>query len=633
MTSLSARISASQRTDRDLRSWQLGFGAIGIVYGDIGTSPLYAFREALKESPPGEATILGLLSLIFWALTLIVSLKYLIIILRADNHGEGGILALVALLMHSRPEKDRIGLLIVALGILGAALLYGDGAITPAISVLSAVEGLATTGHGLEFMVLPTSVVILVLLFALQKRGTYRLASWFAPIMFVWFVMIAILGVTSIVQTPHVLAALDPRYALAFLFTNGVIGFIVLGAVFLVVTGAEALYADMGHFGARPIRLAWFAIAGPCLLLNYFGQGAAVLADPGRAPDPFYALAPTWGLYPLIGLATLATIVASQAMISGVFSLTSQAVQLGFMPRIRIVHTSSSESGQIYVPLVNGVLGVATVLLAIGFGSSSHLAAAYGIAVSTTMVITTILLFFVMRDCWRIQAPVAFAVTAFFMVVDLVFFGANLLKVEQGGWLPLAIAAALFVVMVSWRRGRQHLFTRLGVDEEPIKDFVARADKQGLHRIPGTAVFLSPLQVDTPYLLRRLADRTGVLRENVLIVTVLTTDLPRVPAAQRLTMREIAPGFYRVLVHYGFMQTPHVPVALRLAQEAGYNIDVEDAVFFLGRVTLVPAEKVAGMPMWMKKLFSLMSHNAQTAADFYNLPPDQVIELGIQLEI
>lgn len=613
--------------------WQLGLGALGIVYGDIGTSPLYAFREALRHAPDEAASVLGLLSLLFWALVLIVSIKYVIIILRADNHGEGGILALVALLMRSRPATSRVGGLVIGLGMIGTGLLYGDGAITPAISVLSAMEGLETTGHGLGFMVLPAVVTILLLLFALQKHGTYRLAAWFGPIMFVWFVSLALLGVASIVQTPGVLLAVDPRFALSFLWSNGTVGFIVLGSVFLVVTGAEALYADMGHFGARPIRLAWFAVVWPCLLLNYFGQGSAVLANPAQSTDPFFSLAPHWGLYPLIGLATLATVIASQAMISGAFSLTRQAVQLGFMPRVRIIHTSSLEAGQIYVPVVNAGLGTVTVLLAIGFGSSEKLAAAYGIAVSATMVITTILLFFVMRDCWHVGRAFAIAVPAFFAVIDLTFFGANLIKVEQGGWLPLAIAVILFVVMASWRRGRDLLFSRLGVEGEPLDDFISRIERQGLHRIAGTAVFLSALRMDTPYLLRRLADRTGVLQKNVVIVTVLTEEVPRVPAARRLTVAQLAPGFYRVFVHYGFMQTPHVPVALRLAEEAGLPVDIDTAVFFLGRVKLVPTVKNFGMSLWMKRLFALMSHNAQTAADFYDLPPEQVIELGIQVEI
>lgn len=614
-------------------SWQLGLGALGIVYGDIGTSPLYAFREALRHAPNGSASVLGLLSLIFWALALIVSIKYLIIVLRADNHGEGGILALVALLTRSRPPASGVSGLVIALGIIGTGLLYGDGAITPAISVLSAVEGLESTGHGLGPMVLPAVVIILILLFILQKHGTYRLAAWFGPIMLGWFVTLAVLGVISIVQTPVVLLAVDPRYGLDFLWSNGAVGFVVLGSVFLVVTGAEALYADMGHFGALPIRLAWFAVVWPCLLLNYFGQGGAVLSDPTRADDPFYALAPEQGLYPLIALATVATVVASQAMISGAFSLTRQAVQLGLMPRIRIVHTSSAEAGQIYVPVVNAALGTVTVLLAVGFGSSEELAAAYGIAVSTTMVITTILLLFVMRDCWHFSLPVALAVPAFFAVIDLTFCGANLAKVEQGGWLPLAIAFILFVVMTSWRRGRELLSSRLAGDEEPLDEFITRIEHQKLHRISGTAVFLSALRMDTPYLLRRLADRTGVLQKHVLIVTVLTEEVPRVPAARRLTVTKVAPGFLRIFVHYGFMQTPHVPVALRLAEEMGQPIDIDTAIFFLGRVKLVPTEKNFGMSVWMKRLFALMSHNAQTAADFYDLPPEQVIELGIQVEI
>jgi len=618
------------------RTWSLAFAALGIVYGDIGTSPLYALREcfygehALAVVP---ANVLGVLSLIFWALTIVISLKYLLYVMRADNHGEGGILALLALLKpwgrSSRSDRK----VLIWLGLFGAALLYGDGTITPAISVLSAIEGLELAAPGLAHFVVPVTVGILVLLFALQHHGTATVGAIFGPVMAVWFVCLAVLGLRGIVSQPAVLAAVDPRHAVAFFFRNGTTAFAILGTVFLVVTGGEALYADMGHFGRRPIRLAWFGLVLPTLLLNYFGQAAFLLGSPTGSVQTFYRLAPSWALLPLIGLATAATVIASQAVISGAFSLTRQAIQLGQCPRMRVIQTSSEEIGQIYLPFVNAALMIGTIALVLGFGSSSRLAAAYGVAVTSTMVITTVLAFFVAVERWDWSLPVALLVTGALLVVDLAFFSANLLKIGDGGWFPLLVGAAVFTLMSTWRRGRELLRRRLDRETEPMRAFLERIKREPPHRVPGTAIFLTGRSRGVPPMLLHHLEHNQVLHERIVLLTTVTEETPRVPASERLDVEELDKGFYRILVHYGFMQSPNVPVALRLWQLVGPEIDREKTTFYLGRETLIPTDERPGMMLWREHLFAFLSRNAARATAFYNIPPDRVVELGIQVEL
>jgi KUP system potassium uptake protein len=626
----------SRDPGRDRLLWA-GLAALGIVYGDIGTSPLYALRECFR-GPGGiavnEESVLGVLSMIFWALTIVISIKYLSFVVRADNRGEGGILALLALLRPWRgsPEQDRRTLIV--LGLFGAALLYGDGMITPAISVLSAMEGLEVGAPWLTPYVIPATVVILIALFLFQKRGTAAVGAVFGPVMIVWFTALAVLGLAGIRRYPAVLRALGPWHALAFLEHSTGKGFLVLGAVFLVVTGGEALYADMGHFGARPIRLAWFALVMPALVANYFGQGAVLLANPADRIHPFYQLAPGWALYPLILLAAAATVIASQAVISGVFSLTRQAVQLGHFPRVRVVQTSSEEIGQIYVPFLNWTLAVAAIALVLGFRTSSNLAAAYGVAVSTTMVITTALAFFVTTERWRWPVLGAALVAVGFLTVDLAFFAANLTKILDGGWFPLAIGVCLFTVMSTWRRGRELLRARLENETEPLEDFLRHIVENPPVRVPGTGIFMTARATGTPPMLLHHLEHNQVLHERVILLTVVTEEVPRVPTAERLEVGALEQGFLRVTAHYGFMQNPNVPVALRLLKEVlGFEVDVDDATFYLGRETLIPTEKLPGMMLWREKLFAFLARNAARATAFYGIPPDRVVELGLQVEL
>jgi KUP system potassium uptake protein len=611
----------------------LSLVALGVVYGDIGTSPLYAFRQALAGVAPTTDNVFGILSLIFWSLVVVVSLKYLVLVMRADNNGEGGILALLALLNPWRGGKRRTNAVLIAVGIFGAALLYGDGMITPAISVLSAVEGLETTAHGIGPYVIPITVAILALLFALQSRGTARVGALFGPITLVWFLVMALLGLVQIVQYPAVLQALNPWYAVRFCVTAGPVVLIVLGAVFLVVTGSEALYADMGHFGAAPIRLAWFACAFPCLVINYFGQGALVLGHPGEALHPFYHLVPDWGRYPLVALATAATVVASQAVISGAFSLTRQAVQLGQCPRLKIVQTSAEETGQVYVPAVNIGLALAAIGLVLGFRTSGNLAAAYGIAVSTTMVITTFLIFYVMRKRWKWGWWLALPVVGGLLALDLSFLGANSLKIIEGGWFPILVGGLVFLLMRTWSRGRALLQAQLGSSMGTIEDFLEELKEDPPVRVPGTAVFLTALAPDVPAILPHQLAHNQVLHTQVVLLTVITEDVPRIGAHERLTIEELGQGFHRIFVHYGFMQTPNVPVALRLAEELGLELDHDRMTYFLGRETVIPTDEVPGMSLWREKLFAFLSRNAMGATTFYKLPPDRVVEHGIQVQI
>ena len=608
--------------------------AIGVVYGDIGTSPLYAMRECFFGShsvPPSPENVLGVLSLIIYSLLLVISIKYIAIVMRADNHGEGGILALTALL----PSRDGTGPgwpMLVLMGIFGAALLYGDGMITPAITVLGAVEGLKIATPLFEPYVVPIAVAILIVVFAIQKQGTHRVGRLFGPVMVLWFVVIAALGISWMVEHPIVLTAVDPRHAIAFFGDHGWHGFAVLGAVFLVVTGGEALYADMGHFGKRPIRLAWFTLVLPALLLNYFGQGALLLSNPKAAEQPFFLLAPEWALFPLVGLATAAAIIASQALISGAFSLTRQAIQLGYSPRLDIEHTSSHEMGQVYVPQVNWALMISTIAIVIGFGSSTALAAAYGIAVTLTMVITAVLLHVVATERWRWPRPLAFLVTGIFLTVDVAFFGANALKIAHGGWLPLVIGALLFTLMTTWKTGRQIVAQRLTARAEPLEDFIARLAERPPARVPGAAVFMTAQPRGTPPALAHNLHYNKVMHEHVITLLVTTQPVPHVAEEDRITVRELGYGISDVVVRYGFMEDPNVPEALAVARERGLQLHESDVTYFLGRETLI-VTKAPGMAMWRERLFVLMARNAVRATGFFRLPPERVVELGVQVEM
>jgi KUP system potassium uptake protein len=604
------------------------------VYGDIGTSPLYAMRECFFGShsvPPTVENVLGVLSLIIYSLLIVISIKYIAIVMRADNQGEGGILALTALLPQPGGDGPKWRVLVL-MGIFGAALLYGDGMITPAITVLGAVEGLKVATPLLEPYVVPTTVGILVVVFAIQKYGTHRVGRLFGPVMVLWFAVIATLGVSWLITAPVVLTAVDPRHAITFFRDHGWHGFAVLGAVFLVVTGGEALYADMGHFGKRPIRIAWFALVLPALLLNYFGQGALLIANPKAAEQPFFLLAPEWALLPLVALATAAAIIASQALISGAFSLTRQAIQLGYCPRLDIEHTSSHEIGQVYVPQVNWALMVSTILIVIGFGSSSALAAAYGIAVTLTMVITAVLLHIVATERWHWPPAVAFMVTGVFLTVDLAFFGANVLKILHGGWLPLVIGTVLFTLMTTWKTGRRIVAERLTARAVPLEEFMARVAANPPARVPGTAVFMTAQPRGTPPALAHNLRYNKVLHQHVIMLMVTTRPVPHVADDDQLTVRSLGDGVFDVVVRYGFMEDPDVPAALALARERGLTITDEDVAYFLGRETLIVTQ-APGMAMWRERLFVLMARNAVRATAFFRLPPERVVELGVQVEL
>jgi KUP system potassium uptake protein len=608
--------------------------AIGVVYGDIGTSPLYAMRECFFGShsvPPTHDNVLGVLSLIIYSLLIVISIKYIAIVMRADNDGEGGILALTALLPE-RMQRSAPTSWLVLLGLFGAALLYGDGMITPAITVLGAVEGLKVVTPLFDPYVVPVAVGILIAVFAIQRHGTHRVGRMFGPIMVVWFVVIAALGVVSLLQHPVVLTAVDPRHAVSFFREHGWHGFAVLGAVFLVVTGGEALYADMGHFGKRPIRYAWFALVLPALLLNYFGQGALLLADPEAASQPFFLLAPSWGLPALVVLATAAAIIASQALISGAFSLTQQAIQLGYSPRLDIEHTSHHEIGQVYVPQVNWALMLATILIVVGFGSSSALAAAYGIAVTLTMVITAMLLQVVATERWGWPRPVAIAVTGVFLAIDLAFFGANALKITHGGWLPLVIGALLFTLMTTWKTGRQIVAARLAARAVPLEDFLKSVAEKRPARVPGTAVFMTAQPRGAPPALTHNVRYNKVLHQQVVTLMVTTQPVPHVAADQQVSVRCLEKGFFDVVVRYGFMEDPNVPEALQRARSRGLELNEDDVTYFLGRETLIVSE-APGMAMWRERLFVIMARNAVRATTFFRLPPERVVELGVQVEI
>jgi KUP system potassium uptake protein len=621
----------SQVADRK-RLLALSIAALGVVFGDIGTSPLYAVRECLHGPhavAPTPAHVLGVLSLVFWSLTLVIGVKYLGYVLRADNKGEGGILALMALASRSTAggawHRET-----VLLGLFGAALLYGDGMITPAISVLSAVEGLEVAAPALHAFVVPLTVAILIALFMFQKRGTARVGALFGPVTFAWFLALAVLGVAQIARRPDALLAINPVYLVRFLRESGASGFLVLGSVFLVVTGGEALYADMGHFGARPIRRMWFAVVMPALLLNYFGQGALLLDDPSAASNPFYRMAPAWALYPLIALSTGATVIASQALVSGAFSLTRQAIMLGYWPRLRIIHTSAEEIGQIYVPTINWILMLASASLVVGFGTSSRLAGAYGIAVTLTMVITTLLAHLVATRVWGWRTYAAFAVTLALLVPDLAFLGANALKITDGGWFPLVVGGGILTLLTTWKSGRALLGARFRDRMQPLDAFVAQLVREATPRVPGTAVYMSSASAGAPPALVTHLAHHHVVHEHVILLTVITEEIARVPRIERLHVEVLEQGFCRVVARYGFMQDPNVPRLLAAGRVPGYH--PETTTYFLGRETVIPT-KHPGMALWRERIFATMARNAQPATALFKLPPDRVIEVGAQIEI
>jgi KUP system potassium uptake protein len=614
-------------------------GALGVVYGDIGTSPLYALKEAAKAAAHGgpltSEAILGVVSLILWALILIISLKYALLILRADNRGEGGIVALLALLhaRNAQPGTWRAQLLIV--GLVGAALLYGDGAITPAISVLSAIEGLKVDAPSLAPVVVPLTIVILVGLFVMQKQGTGFIGQIFGPVMLGWFAVLALLGIHGIVKAPAVLAALSPFYALNFLVHQDFhISFAILGAAFLAVTGGEAMYADMGHFGRMPIRLAWFVIALPALVLNYFGQAGLLISDAAAIDNPFYQLAPDWAQYPLVAFAALATVIASQAIISGVFSLTQQSIQLGFLPRMQIKHTTSHAIGQIYVPLVNWLLAAATLGAVIGFGTSDALAGAYGIAVSLLMAITTLLAALVAIQ-WGYPPIIVIAVNGFFLVIDCIFFAANSTKLFEGGWFPLLLAAAVAFLMLTWRSGVKLVERARGKLRQPEEDLIETAVSRCHARLAGTAVFLASAPNGVPLALTQFVKHNHCLHQRIVLVTVLIEESPRIPDEDRAEVIEIIPGITRVILHYGFMQYPTIYEGLVLACKQGKlpGIDLTDITYYVGRETIIPREDIPGMWMWRESLFAFLQRNAERTAAFFDVPARQVVEFGTEIEI
>jgi KUP system potassium uptake protein len=614
----------------------LTVAALGIVFGDIGTSPLYAVKETFSPGhgiPLTPANILGGISTIFWALMIVVSLKYVLLIMRADNKGEGGIMALIALAASAVKDQPQWRLPLMLIGIFGASLFYGDAVLTPAISVLSAVEGLHIGTDIFDPYVVPIAVVVLVLLFAFQARGTATVGRLFGPITMLWFLVLGAAGIYGIVREPAILAALNPQHALSFVTGHGTASFVVLGAVVLAVTGAEALYADMGHFGKGAVRVAWFSLVAPALALNYFGQGALLMARPEAVQNPFYLLFPGWALYPMIALSTVATVIASQAVISGAYSLTRQAVQLGFLPRMNVVHTSAREMGQIYIPSVNWLLCAVVVAAVIGFGSSSRLAGAYGVAVTATMMVDTLLTFFVIRYRWHYPMLLCVLATGFFFVIDVAFFSATLLKVADGGWFPLAIGACLFVAMTTWRRGREILFARLRASSVPLEPFLKSLFVEPPQRVPGTAVFMTATPDVTPHALLHNLNHNKVLHERVVFLTVDIRDEPFVSKKERTVCQRLGDGCWRVRISYGFLDRPDVTRALELCAGAGLDINMMETSFFLSREKIVPVVGGRAMAFWRDRMFAAMARNAGSIVDFFNIPTNRVIELGTRVEI
>jgi KUP system potassium uptake protein len=613
--------------------WKLTLGTLGVVYGDIGTSPLYAVKESLSAAAAGGPVtaemVFGIESLILWALIVIVTIKYVLFILRADNNGEGGTLTLMALAQRVMGHNV---LMITLLGMAGAALFYGDAIITPAISVLAAVEGLTVVTPAFGTYVLPLSLLILVGLFAVQSRGTASVAAWFGPITVVWFAAMAIGGIVHIAGNPSILAAISPTYGIAFLAQHGTVGLLALGAVFLAVTGSEALYADLGHFGRRPIQTAWLGLVLPCLALNYIGQGALLLADPAKLENPFFLLYPQWALLPMIGLATAATIIASQAVITGAFSLTQQAIQLGLLPRFEIRWTSETEKGQIYVPRINTLLLIAVIALVILFKSSSSLAHAYGIAVTATMVVTAILAFFVVWKCWRWPLWAAAALIAPFLLIDLIFLSANALKIPQGGWMPLVVGGVLITVMMTWRRGTRILFEKTRKADVPLTELIEMLGKSQPHRVKGTAVFLTSDPLTAPAALLHNLKHNKILHEKNVVLTVKTADAPRIGDDARVRIEHLGNSFWMVEMTYGYMETPNVPRELAMLRRQGLKFDIMATSFFVSRRAIRPSVH-GGMPLWQDKLFISLAKSASDATDFFQIPTGRVVEVGTQVTV
>ena len=613
----------------------LMLGAIGVVYGDLGTSPLYTMKEIFNGNHAVQATpenVLGILSLIFWSIILVISIKYVLFVMRASNRGEGGIMALMALALRHRNQQRQRNI-IITLGLFGTALFYGDGIITPAISVLSAVEGLQIAAPALQAYVLPVTIMVLIALFMFQSYGTNKVGLLFGPIMLVWFITLGLLGGMSVWQNPHVLQALNPTYGVLFFLAHGWHAFIALGAVVLALTGAEALYADMGHFGKRPIQLAWFSMILPVLTLNYFGQGALILREPASIQNPFYLLAPEWAMYPMIGLATAASVIASQAVISGAFSITSQAMQLDYIPLMQRIHTSTQARGQIYVPAMNHMLFVLVICTVLGFGSSVNLAAAYGLAVTGTMMITTLLAMIVALDSWRWSPLWTGLLVTLFLIVDSAFLGANLLKIPQGGWFPLVVGAILFFMMFTWRRGRKILADYLQKGSISLTEFIANLTSfPPLARVHGTAVYMTARYLSIPHALQVNFEHNQVLHERIVLLTISTADIPTIPDQERIDIDQMNQGFYRITAHYGFMETPNVPQILSLCKLKNLDINPQSASFFIGRETLIPSNKPDLNPL-QEKIFLLMYRNASSPIQYFKVPPERVVELGMQFEI
>jgi len=610
-------------------------GAIGVVYGDIGTSPLYMLKTAFSGShalPLTTANVFGVMSVVFWALVIIVTLKYITLILRADNNGEGGILALTALVSRGLAKQERRRWWLVGFGIFGAAMFYSDGMITPAISVLSAVEGIELVAPGLHPFVVPVTLVIIVALFAIQRHGTASVGAFFGPLMVVYFIVLAVLGALQILRYPEIMAALNPVYAFRFFADAPVAAFLSLGAVVLAVTGTEALYTDMGHFGKTPIRRAWLGFVMPALLINYFGQGALILHDPSAVKSPFYLLAPDWALIPLVILATCATVVASQAVISGAFTLTRAAIQMGYCPRLKILHTSEKQIGQIYVPFVNWILFIAVILLVLTFRTSSNLAGAYGIAVTMAMLIDSILIFVVMRRLWHWSPWLAVAIAAPLTLIDLTFFAANALKIPNGGWVPLVIGGVIFMLLTTWKRGRAVLMDRLSEDALPLNLFIESIEVAPPIRVDGTAIFMTSTLDSVPHALLHNLKHNKVLHQRVVFLTVIMRDVPFVDEAERMEVRTLGCDFYQFLAYYGFKEDPDIPELLEESGRRGFEFEMMETSFFVSRETLIPTGK-PGMALWRERLFASMSKNAVKASEFFQIPTNRVVELGTQIEL
>ncbi|WP_445504696.1 potassium transporter Kup [Microvirga sp. G4-2] len=625
--------AAGRTTPHGSGFWILTLGTLGVVYGDIGTSPLYALKESLSAAAAGgpvtREMVFGIVSLILWALIVIVTIKYVLFILRADNNGEGGTLTLMALAQKAMGHNV---LVITLLGMIGAALFYGDAIITPAISVLSAVEGLTVASPAFEHYVLPLSLVILVGLFAVQSHGTARVAAWFGPITAVWFVLMAVGGLVHIADDPSILAAISPTYGIVFLATHGKAGLFALGAVFLAVTGAEALYADMGHFGRRPIQTAWLGLVLPCLAVNYIGQGALLLADPAKIENPFFLLYPDWALFPMVGMATLATIIASQAVITGAFSITQQAIQLGLLPRMEIRWTSETEKGQIYVPKINFLLLGAVLLLVVMFRSSSALSHAYGLAVTGTMVVTAVMAFFVVWRFWKWSVWASAAVIVPFLVVDTIFLAANALKIPQGGWMPLLVGALLVLLMLTWRSGTRILFEKTRKTDVPLLELVQMLEKSPPHRVKGTAVFMTSDPDTAPSALLHNLKHNKILHEQNVILTVRTEDAPRISDNERVRIEHLGDSFWRATMTFGYMEAPNIPRGLALLRKQGFKFDIMATSFFVSRRSIRPSVH-GGMPLWQDKLFISLAKSASNATDFFQIPTGRVVEVGTQVTV